>query len=203
MEIIKIQKTDLTSAGIVLTQAFRKDPIFHYIFGTKERYDKLAPWLFTTWVNWSVKYGKAWMTEDRNSVLLMRALGDPGMSFSSMVGAGMLPTPVKLGWTSFRRFFFEIVTLLERKNREIMDNIPHWYGWMVAVKPECRGMGKIILNHCWNVADENNLPIYLETSTEKNVGLYEYMGFELRDQIHISNGDFDLFFMVRAPQNQY
>jgi hypothetical protein len=42
-------------------------------------------------------YGKAWMSEDGNAVVLMRAVGDPGMSIWTMIRAGMLPTSIKLG----------------------------------------------------------------------------------------------------------
>ena len=141
------------------------------------------------------------MTRDRNAVLLMRSLENPRMSFRSMVAAGMLPTPFKLGWSAFLRFFFGMVLFLEKKNRRIMGKTPHWYGWMIGVRPDKRGIGKLLLNHCFQIADKENLPIYLETATKNNVEIFSSKGFSLHESVYKSAGDFSLYFMVRPPQN--
>ncbi len=201
MEIIKITNKDITTASEVLVSAFQEDPIFLYIFGSHEKYLKRAPWLMSTWVAWSVKYGEAWMTADGNSVVLTRSLPDTGMALWSMIRAGMLPTPIKLGWSAFYRFYFRIVKLLEKKNHQHMAQRPHWYGWMIGVRPEYRGIGKILINHIFNIADREGLPLYLETSTIQNVELYTYLGFKQLDQTDIEEGNFSLFFMMRPPKN--
>ncbi len=200
MNIIEIKKQDISRASEVLAEAFCDDPIFRYIFKTPENYKRSAAWMFSTWVRWAVIYGKAWMTEDGKAVVLMRSLETPGMSLWSMIRAGMLPTPVKLGLASFRRFYFEVVSLLDKKHAEIMGSKPHWYGWMIGVAPAQRGIGRELLNYCFDIADRAQLPIFLETATEKNVALYNHKEFEVRDKVRFTQGDFTLYFMVRPPQ---
>ena len=118
-----------------------------------------------------------------------------------MIRAGMLPTPVKLGVSAFKRFYFEIVAMLDKKHEQIMGDKPHWYGWMIGVNPlkQHKGIGMQLMNHCFKLADEMMLPIYLETSVEKNVSLYNYKDFSVKNTATIA-GRFKLYFMVREPQ---
>jgi hypothetical protein len=200
MNIVEIKKEDITHVAKVLAVAFREDPIFKYIFQTEEKYDKSAVWIFSTWIRWAILFGKAWMTEDRKAVVLMRSLRSPEMSLLSMIRAGMLLTPLKLGFTSFRRFYFQVVTVLDKKHKEIMGTQPHWYGWMIGVIPEQRGAGRDLMSYCFKIADEYHLPIFLETATQRNVALYNHRHFQVRDKIEFTPGDFNLYFMVRDPQ---
>ena len=201
MNIIEIKKQHIKKTAEVLTLSFKDDPIFRYIFKSPEKYQRIAPWMFATWVRWTVLYGKGWMTEDGNAIVLMRSPQKANMSLWSMIRAGMLPTPVKLGIGAFKRFYFEIVAMLDKKHAVIMGNEPHWYGWMIGVDPgrQHKGIGLQLMNHCFKLADEMRLPIYLETSVEKNVSLYNYKDFKVKDKGTIA-GKFNLYFMVRNPQ---
>lgn len=201
MNIIELKKEHIKKAAEILTLSFKDDPIFKYIFKTSEKYYKVAPWMFATWVKWAVLFGKGWMTEDGSAVVLMRAPGKAHMSLWSMIRAGMLPTPVKLGLRAFKRFYFEIVATLDKKHGEIMVDIPHWYGWMIGVNPDKqhKGIGMQLMNYCFSIADEMKLPIYLETSVEQNVSLYNYKDFKVKDEATIA-GKFNLYFMIREPK---
>src|ERR1041384_6270396 len=119
MNIIELKKEDIKKAAEILTLSFKDDPIFRYIFKSSEKYYKAAPWMFATWVRWAVLFGKGWMTEDGSAVVLMRSPGKAHMSLRSMIQAGMLPTPFKIGIGGFRRFYFEIVAMLDKKHAEI------------------------------------------------------------------------------------
>ena len=202
MNIIEIKKEHIRKAAEVLTLSFKEDPIFKYIFNNAEKYDKTAPWFFSTWVRWAVLYGRAWMTEDGNAVVLMRSTKNSKMSLWSMIRAGMLPTPYKLGSSAFRRFYFQIVSLLYKKHVEIMGNTPHWYGWMIGVNPANKGIGRQLMNHCFEIADRARLPIFLETSTERNVSIYNHKEFEVKQKIIVEQANFPLFFMVRQPKKE-
>lgn len=201
MNIIEIRKSDIPHVAKVLAAAFREDPIFRYIFQTEEKYDRSAAWMFSTWIRWAILYGNAWMTEDRKAVVLMRSIRSPKMTLLSMIRAGMLLTPVKLGLTSFRRFYFQIVSVLDRKHEEIMGTQRHWYGWMIGVTPGHKGVGRELMNYCFRIADDYHIPIFLETATQRNVALYNHKQFEVRDRVEFTPGDFSLYFMVRYPQS--
>jgi ribosomal protein S18 acetylase RimI-like enzyme len=56
---------------------------------------------------------------------------------------------------------------------------PFLYLWFIGVNPESQGMGEgtKLLNSVLNMAEEKNLPVCLETSTERNFRWYENFGF--------------------------
>jgi hypothetical protein len=200
MKIIEIGERDIKEASELLAEAFVDDPIFSYIFKTRKAYDQKAAWLFGTWVRWAIMFGKAWITEDRNAVIIMRALGDGEMSFASMVKAGMLAVLFKLGLGSFYRFYFKVVAALDKNHAEVMGSRPHWYGWMVGTKPAQKGTALWLLNHCEAIADKEHLPIFLETSITRNVQLYNRFGFDTRKTLPAEELGFPLYFMVREPK---
>lgn len=200
MKIIEIKKQDIPHVSKVLAIAFRDDPIFRYIFQTEEKYDRCATWMFASWIRWATLYGNAWMTEDRKAVVLMRSIRSPKMTMMSMIRAGMLLTPLKLGFKAFRRFYFQVVTILDKKHEEIMGTQLHWYGWMIGVTPEDRGKGRDLMNYCFKIADDYHIPIFLETATQRNVALYNLKQFQVKDKIEFTLGDFTLYFMVRPPR---
>jgi hypothetical protein len=111
----------------------------------------------------------------------------------------MLPTPFRLGWIAFVRFYFHIVALLDKKHAAIMGDTSHWYGWMIGAHEPGKGMARSLFAHCANVADERQLPIFLETATPANLGLYNAKGFEIVDQESVSQ-DCTIYFLVRQPQ---
>ena len=201
MNIIEIDKDKIKKAGEILAIAFKEDPIFKYIFQSPEKYDQCAAWLFSTWVRWAVMFGKAWITDDESAVIIMRSIGKSDMSLWSMIRAGMLPVPFKLGFGAFNRFYFEIVSMLDREHAKVMGKTPHWYGWMVGVKPEHKRVGWKLINHCIEIADCAQLPLFLETSTSRNVSLYNHKDFEVKHEKFIEEGNFTLYFMVRQPKS--
>jgi len=199
MKVIAVTRKDIPHIAEVLTKAFVDDPIFRFIFQSPEAYAKSAPWLFASWTSWAIRYGRAWMSEDGNAVVLMRSPEHSGMSLWSMIRAGMLPTPWKLGWPAFRRFYFRIVTVLDKQHAQIIGDRPHWYGWMIGVKDPGKGMGRSVLNYCSDLADTMGLPIFLETATPSNLDLYQAKFFEIQDTVKISE-ECSIYFMVRPAQ---
>ncbi|MEN9440654.1 MAG: hypothetical protein RLZ33_730 [Bacteroidota bacterium] len=55
--------------------------------------------------------------------------------------------------------------------------------WYIGVLPglQGKGIGGNLMNEILNEASKNNLPIYLETSTERNFKFYESLGFSLKN----------------------
>ena len=58
---------------------------------------------------------------------------------------------------------------------------PHWHLGPIGVHPllQGRGIGKALLQSFLAMADEQRLPVYLETDVDLNVALYEKFGFKV------------------------
>ena len=76
------------------------------------------------------------------------------------------------------------------------------YIWFIGLKKteQGRGIGSAMLREVINISNKENLPIYHETSNEKNLNFYQKHGFEV---YHISPEDifgFKLYFLKKLPQ---
>lgn len=85
--------------------------------------------------------------------------------------------------------------------REAMINKMHpkepiYYLWFIGVDPEYQneGIGSILLDDIIEDSEYKQRPIYLETSTLKNLPWYKKFGFEIYHELDLS---YKLFFLKR------
>ncbi|NEW39952.1 GNAT family N-acetyltransferase [Nocardia cyriacigeorgica] len=80
---------------------------------------------------------------------------------------------------------------------------PHWYLAVIGSDPAQRGRGyghallRARLDHC----DREQVPAYLESSNESNIGYYERFGFEVTDTITTPDDGPTLWAMWRRPRS--
>jgi ribosomal protein S18 acetylase RimI-like enzyme len=62
------------------------------------------------------------------------------------------------------------------------------YLWYVGVEPtdQGKGIGSSLLQDIINLSNKRKLPIYLETSTERNLPLYERFKFEKYQELNFN-----------------
>jgi len=70
------------------------------------------------------------------------------------------------------------------------------YLWFIGVDPlvQNRGIGSKMLQEIINFSNSSNRPIYLETSTVKNLPWYEKFGFEVYNEHDLT---YHLYFFKR------
>lgn len=78
------------------------------------------------------------------------------------------------------------------------------YIWFIGLRKteQGKGVGSAMLGEIINKSNEQNIPIYLETSTERNIGFYKKHGFEV---YHTSGKEifgYELFFLRRLPDGK-
>ena len=78
---------------------------------------------------------------------------------------------------------------------------PVWFLDMLAVRPERQGLGlgSALLQHAVGLAEQQAMPLFLETSQQQNVGYYERFGFDVVDQGTSPQGGPHIWFMRRKP----
>lgn len=77
--------------------------------------------------------------------------------------------------------FFKIPALIQREYRRKSirpSSEPYLYFWFLGVLPEDAGAGFELKNAVFAEAKKQQLPIYLETSLNRNRYIYERIGFE-------------------------
>ena len=82
---------------------------------------------------------------------------------------------------------------------------PYWYLEVVGVDPLARGLGigTRLLEPVLHLADEAGQLCYLETMTERNVGWYRSLGFEVREAgVRFVPGGPPNWTMMRSPRQR-
>lgn len=64
---------------------------------------------------------------------------------------------------------------------------PHWYLPLIGVDPAHQGggHGTALLRHGLALADRDRLPVYLESSSPANLGLYRRHGFDVLEEVRV------------------
>ncbi len=197
--VIDVDRKAIPLAAGILTQAFRDDPIFVHIFGTRQYYDQAAPRLFRTLVRWAALYGKAWATPGLEAVALRRLPGKYQMSVWSLVRAGMLTLPLNI---PAARRLLSVTSRLAKKHKELMGEQPHWYCQTVAVAPEHqgKGLGRVLMQHTFALADAAGLPCYLEVAADKAITIHQRYGYVAQDLLLIPEAGLKVHLMIRPPR---
>lgn len=83
----------------------------------------------------------------------------------------------------------EISNALNAEMARYHPHEPHWYLWMLGVDPRCqgKGYGSALLKHTLDRIDDAHATAYLESSTPKNIPLYERHGFEVIGLIQVAD----------------
>lgn len=84
----------------------------------------------------------------------------------------------------------------EKLISNIQPKIPMAYLWFIGVDPDAqgRGIGAKLLQEIIEYSSRNNRPLYLETSTVRNLSWYKKFGFELYSEQDLT---YHLYFFKR------
>jgi len=104
---------------------------------------------------------------------------------------------IKLGLEAAKRSN-PIRKFIEKVHVEIISD-EHWYLNELGVDPafQGKGFGSSLMRYMLKKIDDQGLPVYLETSLEKNVRYYEKFGFKLIKEALIPETDVNQWFMLR------
>lgn len=155
----------------ILALAFSSDPAVRYMFPRAATYLASFNRLASAMAGSALAAGTAWVVADGGAAALWLAPGAEadGEAIGALVGETVPP---------------ERQAVLGQVG-ELMGQFhpaePHWYLSMIGVDPsrQGQGLGSSLLKAGLARCDADGLPAYLESSSPKNVPLYERHGFEV------------------------
>ena len=122
--------------------------------------------------------------------------------------SGLWRLPFQLSAECRRRYYAELVPLLNRTKLEVMaergPTDDSYYLLYLGTKPSarCRGYAQKLLQHMFARADADGRPVYLESSSLANNAYYTRFGFVVKRDLVLTRGPrpVGLSIMVREPQ---
>ncbi|MFZ4605651.1 MAG: GNAT family N-acetyltransferase [Caulobacter sp.] len=154
-----------------LSLAFSTDPAVRYMFPTAATYLASFNRLASAMAGSALAAGTAWVADHGGAAALWLAPGAEADKDAIIALVGEAVAPER------QAVLGELGDLMD----EFHPAEPHWYLSMIGVDPsrQGQGLGSALLKAGLARCDADGLPAYLESSSPKNVPLYERHGFEV------------------------
>ncbi|MXO75394.1 GNAT family N-acetyltransferase [Altererythrobacter aerius] len=174
----RMGSSDLPWATELLTAAFDGLPPATHLFHGPGAGAKLA-YFMRCGCRYALLYGECHTTEERDAAALWLVPGATQMTPVRMLHAGMFAAPMRFGLRDFRAFA-AFAGHTDKVHRQAVPG-PHYYLLTLGVAPESRGKGAggRLLRQMLRRADDDRMPVYLETQRSENVPIYERFGFQV------------------------
>ncbi len=176
------QRHQIPAIARMLVEAFVDYPLYTYAIPDPKKRVSTLRTLFEVEATYAWKYGTIHVTSDQLEGV-MYCLPSTAMFFSNwrMIKSGALKIPLKMGLGFVKRQ--GVISNVHNEMRAKHANFPHTYLWNIGVRPELKGQGHAgrLVRHILEELAAKHEPCYLETARERNVQLYEHLGFKLQE----------------------
>ena len=191
-----MRKADYEEKDIIvdiLTQSFESNQSVNYIINQDKRRLRRIRSLMDYSFEVCNLFGEVFISEDKKACALIMYPDKKKTSLRSILLDIKLITQC-----------IGIKNVMKTLNREalikkIQPKEPMTYLWFIGVNPEDqnKGYGSNMLQSIIQYSDKDNKPIYLETSTIRNLPWYKKFGFEIYSEHDLS---YRLYFLKRNLQ---
>jgi N-acetylglutamate synthase-like GNAT family acetyltransferase len=194
MNIRKATEQDIPAMAAMLGRAFHDDPIVDWVFRDEERRPRYTRRFFAGRARVLIGQREIYTADDCAAVAMWARPDewrDPPLQalkeLSVLVpGVGRRALQVMRG-------------LIQVESRH--PKPPHWYLAVLGTEPDRQGegLGSALLHRVLDDCDRDEVPAYLETGTERNVGFYVRHGFEVSEEMRLPKGP-PIWLMWREPR---
>lgn len=181
--IVPLGRGQDRAVGAMLARAFETDPMMNHLLPGSDLRGRRLPRFMGATVRHCARYGRVRVAGDMAGAACWLAPGQTDLTVPRMVRSGMIAMPVQIGLDAFRRML-ALTAPVEKAHHRIVPG-PHWYLQVLGTDPDQRGrgVGGALIAEGTDWADEDGLPVYLETMKERNVDYYTRFGFDVAEVI--------------------
>lgn len=188
--MIKAKREDKNTIICLLTDAFKDNLSVSYIVKQDEYKLKRIQALIDYSFEVCFLYGDIYLSEDRCAcAMILFPQHKKTTLFTIWLDIVLVFKAITIGG---------IFKALEREKqiKKIQPKQEMLYLWFIGVNTtkQHKGYGSSLLENILEIADNLNLPAFLETSTLENLPWYEHFGFEIYDELDLG---YTLFFLKK------
>lgn len=177
-----------------LAAAFFQDPVIGWAWPDQERRLQILPDFFEVMVNVSMDYDLVYATEDLTGAALWVPPTAPEPSEEE---AEAFAASIRSVAHEFAPLVLQLFAILDEHH----PHEPHFYLPIIGTRPEHQGqgIGTALLAPVLQRCDREQIPAYLEATSERNQALYRRAGFRTIGLVPLPDGP-ALWPMWREPQ---
>lgn len=180
-----------------LTRAFRRDAIVRFLFPDDETYPDRAALFFGHYFDVRLAGGEVFVCGDD---VAGAALWNPpggnrmGRDFVEQHWQRTFVAAVEAEVLSRYEAFADVLDVMTPEQ-------PHWYLGLLGTDPDRQrtGVARALLTPMLARADEEGLPVFLETGMQQNLAVYARFGFEQTHGAVVADGP-RVWGLLRAPR---
>ena len=179
MNIVSAKRADKPRIVEVLCEAFPNDPQTNYILGSDGNRATKLKRLMAYAFEYGMVNGNVEISDDGNAAAIWKNRHSGKMSVHLLVESILFL--LTYGPSGLQR-----ISAMEKRIAAFYpDNVGFHYLWILGTDPhqQGKGYGSAILSKAIREQELNQIPLYLETSSEANVKYYERKGFSLYHSI--------------------
>lgn len=190
--MIKAGAVDKTTVINVLSSSFEDNQSVNFIVSQDEKRTRRIRALMDYSYEICSLFGEVWLSDDKNACALI-------------LYPHQKRTTLKSIWLDIRLIVQAIglsgiskALNREAKIKNLQPKEKMMYLWFIGVDPDFQhtGIGNKLMKEIITGSNQKNLPIYLETSTLRNIPWYKSLGFQTYNQLEMG---YTLFFLKREP----
>ncbi len=193
-----MEKSDRDIIISIVSKAFEENPRIQAMM--KKRDPARSVRLMTEYAYDLVeKFNGVYLSEDKTTVLLYYKNSEYRMGIMDYIKYGKMfmkaIRPSQLFPTLKREKY------IKNLRPDYEDYIYVWILGSVQNETSIRGLADI-RKHLFGLSEKLNLPILIETTIEKLLDLYRYVGFEIYHTWHDGEADINVWFLQRDVKNK-
>lgn len=190
--MIRAEYQDKRLVVEILSHSFDDNKSVNYVINQnrsrKRRISRLMEYSF----DYCNMFGEVFLSDDKNACALAVLPDKKKTSLKSIL------LDVKLALTCLGLANLKKAMDREARIKTIHPADPMYYLWFIGVRPEVqnKGIGSSLLTEVIAKSDSMQRPLYLETSTLRNLPWYKTFGFEVHNELDFG---YKLFCLKREP----
>jgi len=174
----------------ILSKSFDKNKSVNYIAQQDELREKRIAALMDYSFEICFNYGEVYLSDDNKACALVLYPDRKKSTFKSVL------EDIKLLFNCIGLSNIGKAMKREAAIKKIQPDTPMYYLWFIGVDPDSQGIGigTQLMNEVIEDSQVQSRPIYLETSTQRNLPWYKKFGFDVYSDLDLS---YKLYFLKR------
>ena len=198
----KVKKNELSQSAGVLAEAFQDDPLWNKIIAEGDDKSKKHPIVAEILLRYCFKFGEVYASsENLEGVMAITQDKKSYMNLWGLLTSGAILPFMRLGGKSLAKMS-NAFTPLDKARYKQMKGKSFIYLQVIGVSKDKQGKGhgRLLLQWLIEKSRQAGIPIYLETETERNVTLYEKLGFKTLEKMTLPVIQQPMWTMIREPE---